>query len=310
MSYSSIDNYFKCSFKYYLSNILYIDKYEETFYTIIGNIFHYILSICDNNDLNVEDEINKYIISHNYIFNNKEKFFIKKLTKELTFVIETIKEFNNDILFDDYLYEKEIEVKINENVTFKGFVDKIIYKEIDSKILATIIDYKTGSLKLDLNNIKYGINMQLPIYLYLVNKLFNNNTLFVGFYLEKILNNSYNKETKKEELKLQGYTNKELSSSFDKNDNDSNIIKKSKKTIDTDTIKRIIKLVETKINEASFNILNANFDINPKYIKDKNIGCEYCKFKDICFVNPKNYIYLEENKDLTFLEGDNYASLD
>ena len=31
------------------------------------------------------------------------------------------------------------------------------------------------------------------------------------------------------------------------------------------------------------NIRNGNFDINPKKIGDKNYGCEFCKYKDICF---------------------------
>ena len=41
LSYSSLDNYNKCSFKYYLSNILKISIYEETFMTSIGTIFRY-----------------------------------------------------------------------------------------------------------------------------------------------------------------------------------------------------------------------------------------------------------------------------
>ena len=45
---------------------------------------------------------------------------------------------------------------------------------------------------------------------------------------------------------------------------------------------------------------NCEFDINPKKIKNKNIGCEYCSFKDICYVNNSNIVELEsedENDD-------------
>ena len=50
LSYSSLDNYNKCSFKYYLSNILKISIYEETFMTSIGTIFHEVLSKMNNED--------------------------------------------------------------------------------------------------------------------------------------------------------------------------------------------------------------------------------------------------------------------
>ena len=52
LSYSSIDNYYQCGFKYYIKNILKLDLFNETFYTIIGNIFHEALShINDDFDL-------------------------------------------------------------------------------------------------------------------------------------------------------------------------------------------------------------------------------------------------------------------
>ena len=54
LSYSSIDNYYKCAFKYYLNNILKIDEFEETFYTIIGSLFHYVLSKMNNDNFDLD----------------------------------------------------------------------------------------------------------------------------------------------------------------------------------------------------------------------------------------------------------------
>ena len=39
------------------------------------------------------------------------------------------------------------------------------------------------------------------------------------------------------------------------------------------------------------------FDINPKVDGEHNIGCEYCKFRDICFVKNKN----KTSEDIRFL---------
>ena len=54
----------------------------------------------------------------------------------------------------------------------------------------------------------------------------------------------------------------------------------------------LTNIVEEKIEECINNILNGKFSINPKVINGKNISCEYCKFKDICFKEKKNEIVL------------------
>ena len=46
-------------------------------------------------------------------------------------------------------------------------VDKIMYKNTSGIDLISIIDYKTGNPNTNLFNTIYGIDMQLPVYLYL-----------------------------------------------------------------------------------------------------------------------------------------------
>ena len=109
--------------------------------------------------------------------------------------------------------EKEIKIEKGNNlsITFKGFVDKIIYKEEQGKKIAVLIDYKTGNTDIDLGYIKYGIKLQLPVYLYLVNEELKD-VSFAGFYLQKLIN----KDNK--DLKLEGYSNSNVHilSMFDK----------------------------------------------------------------------------------------------
>ena len=59
----------------------------------------------------------------------------------------------------------------------------------------------------------------------------------------------------------------------------------------------------SRIKEAINNIQNNIFTINPKVDGDKNIGCDFCKFKDICFMKDKDLIYLDKVTDLSFLDG-------
>ena len=320
LSYSSMDNYYKCSFKYYISSILKLNCYEETFMTYIGSLFHYVLSKKDN--LSLEDSITEFMNNNPKEFTNKENFFLEKLKKDLEFILDVIKKQKDYTNFHNALYEKYIEIP-KGNDKFIGIVDKILLN--DNKTLGAIVDYKTGNPSLELNYIEYGLGLQLPIYLYLINKI-NPDIEVVGFYLQKILPSLITRNPlkditsqKRDLLKLQGFSlsEEEKLSEFDKTYIDSELIKSMKvgnngfyaysKTLTKNNMKNIVKIIDQKIDEALTNIHNNNFDINPKVINNKNIGCEYCKFKDICYMTEKDIVRLKDIDNLDFLGGDNNA---
>lgn len=320
LSYSSMDNYYKCSFKYYISSILKLNCYEETFMTYIGSLFHYVLSKKDN--LSLEDSITEFMNNNPKEFTNKENFFLEKLKKDLEFILDVIKKQKDYTNFHNALYEKYIEIP-KGNDKFIGIVDKILLN--DNKTLGAIVDYKTGNPSLELNYIEYGLGLQLPIYLYLINKI-NPDIEVVGFYLQKILPSLITRNPlkditsqKRDLLKLQGFSlsEEEKLSEFDKTYIDSELIKSMKvgnngfyaysKTLTKNNMENIVKIIDQKIDEALTNIHNNNFDINPKVINNKNIGCEYCKFKDICYMAEKDIVRLKDIDNLDFLGGDNNA---
>ncbi len=322
LSYSSIDNYYKCSFRYYLNNILKVNKFEETYQTVLGSLFHYVLSKAFTDDFDFEKEYQTFLDNQKYQFNNKEIFFIEKLKNELKFIIDTIKKQYQNLNLNQALYEQKIFIDKSTSikVTFMGIIDKILYKEEDNQTILCIIDYKTGNPILDIDNTKYGLEMQLPIYLYLSKELKFKNIKIAGFYLQKILNNEINKdnnhsylELKENNLKLQGYTNDDLNvlERFDKTYENSQVIKSLKTTsngfshyskmINDEEIGKLIETVDEKINFARDNILNGSFDINPKRLDGENIGCLYCPFIDICY---------RQEKDIVDIGGDDNASVD
>lgn len=328
LSYSSINNFYKCSFRYYMENILNLQISSNEFSLFIGNLFHYILSIMYNGDFNFSDSFKTYV-NENYEFNTyKERFFINKLKKELEFIIDNIKEQDKFTNFDSHKFEQLIKIdlsKDNYDITFKGIIDKISYKKEAGNTLISIIDYKTGNPNLNLNNIIYGIDMQLCIYAYLSSKLkLFANPLLVGIYLQKILNNEININKnkqyitmKQENLKLQGYSNSNESilKVFDNTYTDSKLIKGMKvsskgfyaysKVFDQAMLNSILNIVENNIDEARDKILNREFYINPKKIGVKNLmGCENCTYKELCFMTEDNIINLKEYKNLEFLKDD------
>lgn len=316
LSYSSLDKYFRCPFSFYIGNILRLNIYEETFYQLVGTLFHAILERMPE-ETDYDKVWTEELTKLNHEFTIKENFFLRKLKEELKFIIKVIKEQENFTDLHDELHEERVYTNIpgNIKITFTGIIDKIKYKKDDDKTIVAIIDYKTGNPNLDLSTIKYGIGMQLPVYLYLAknsNKL--TNVKVAGFYLQKVLNNemtvdkthSYEQQ-KKKNLLLQGYSNEDINilSEFDKSYMDSNIIKSMKvkndnsfysysKVLSNKSMDIIENIAEEKIKEGADLITKANFDIAPKKIGKLNYGCNLCKFKDICYHTADDVVELEE----------------
>ena len=172
---------------------------------------------------------------------------------------------------------------------------------------------------INLKYLPYGLSMQLPVYLYLTKNL-DKDYEIIGFYLQQILFGKFNKDNKKtlkelkrDNLKLKGYTlgNEEKIQHIDSTYINSELIHGMKltskgfgtfsKVLTNKEIDNIVKITDDKINECIDGIINSKFSINPKKINGKNIGCEYCKFKDICFMTNKDIVELEDIKDLSFL---------
>ena len=311
LSYTSMNDYYMCSFRYYLDYILKVNKYEDTFEATVGTIFHKILSMCFESDIDVIRTYESEIEKSNYEFSESEKFFLSILKDELILVIETIKNQLSYTQLNKSMYEKEIIIDVDKNlhIKFKGFIDKILYNKFNGQTIVAIVDYKTGNPNLNINNSIYGLEMQLPIYIYLIKNEIKD-VKIGGFYLQKILNNITDKEKKLDSLKLQGYTNSDLDiiDKVDSSFNDSKIIKSLRtsskgfyaysKIINDEEIDILNKIVESKIKEASINILDSMFDINPKEVNNEVIGCKFCKYKDICFMKPKDTITLKEIKNI------------
>ena len=327
LSYSSMNNYFLCPFRFYVQNILKLDPFNETFATNLGNVFHDVLAHMYDKDFDPEkiyqDNIN------NLNLTSKEKYFMDKLYDILKFDIENILEEEKYSKFNKALTEKRITIEKSHKlkVNFIGFVDKIKYLEEDGYKSIAIIDYKTGFIETNLDNINYGIHLQLPVYAYLVRKGLDEKAKIAGFYLQKLLDtvsidtDDVIKE-KKKNLYLNGYTNSDLNilEKFDTSYNNSKMIKGLKTTqtgfaayskmINDNEIEKMISVVDNKINEVIQNTENANFKINPIRIDNKLIGCDFCKFKDLCYRKEEDIKDVTSKKFKEIVGDDVNASMD
>lgn len=63
-----------------------------------------------------------------------------------------------------------LETPNGEKIAVEGFVDRVDVMEKDGVSYVRVVDYKTGTKKFDLNEVLYGINLQMLIYLLTIDK--------------------------------------------------------------------------------------------------------------------------------------------
>ena len=323
LSYTSINSYNECNFKYYINYVLKLNKYEDSFAAYIGSLYHKILSLCLNPGFDFNKEYLKYIEEKELSL--KEKILLVRIRKDLEDFINILKKQQTLTGYDNFYFEKKFSVSINNEVSieFVGYIDKIMYYKNMEDTYYSIIDYKTGNIDTNIEPMKYGLHMQLPAYLYLVNYSKEiSNPIFTGIYYQNILYDypTWSKNLEKErndKYLLKGYsTDKtDILERFDSTYHDSELIKSMKynpdkgfsfhtKLINDDTMFELIKYTKNKIDENVNDIISGKFDINPKVYGNENISCKYCQFKDLCFMRPDNIKYLEKVDNLDFLGGE------
>ena len=301
LSYTSIDCYYRCQFKYYLEKVLKISKPTDLSNLDIGNYFHYCLSVKEDLKTARRNYLKERELSRS------EEYYYNRYDE----IINRVREFNNfDSKFKIKGQEIEKFIKIHNNI-LTGKIDKLLTYN-DSCV---VIDYKTGNIDKDLNPLFYGLKMQLPMYLYYLKDEYK----FGGIYYQKVLPSKPFKEGKNIDLEynkyfeLEGYSNSSTILDFDNTlshvkgvtlKKDQSFDKRSfNYFLDDEQVKLVLDKCEEKVIEAFSSIANGNFSINPKRFKDKeqDESCGFCIYKDICFKKKSDEVILE---DINWLGGD------
>jgi len=334
LSYTSISEYYKCPYSFYLNRVLRIRKTSSNDNLFIGNLFHDVLynMLLEEKEYSQDDVlemINNYYLKIGEMIDNKEKLFIDIYSFYLFNVYNYIKKISTRTIFKLDGVEKEYNIPLNkDNYLLTGKIDKVMRCTIKGKEYVLVLDYKTGTSDIDLNKIIHGFDMQLLFYFYLISK--EENVEFAGGYLQHILPRNIIKSEKEksyidlldEFYKYHGYTNTDITviSSIDRDfDKDSYIDKLKflkdsteltsnarKKAITNDEYYKLLEIVYKKIDDACLNIYDGKFDIRPAYIDE--LVCKNCNYCDICYYKDDNIDYKEKYKDLSFLKEDGHDS--
>ena len=317
LSYTKVNEYNSCPFKYFVSRILNANVFTGDFKTELGNLFHQILEDSFSKDIKLEDY--NQIIEEKFK-TYKEKYFVNKLLPQVLDVISKNDYFKNDTMLSNTLVEENVVLKIDDLTIFEGKVDKIMYDDVSNSLI--VIDYKTGNFSFDKRKTRFGLDMQLPIYVYLLADKYPSYKTS-GIYIENILLDNEDLKNKYP-YRFDGLTvnNKNVIKLIDPtfgtltDDEGNEIIEsiyltgiklkkdgslyKSKHLIEEDEFDELIETARNEISKTIKDIRNAKFDISPYMIKDGNSNaCTYCKYKDICGVTFEDYriIDLKESEE-------------
>ena len=308
LSYSNLDDLAKCPFKYYLKHILKLDSFDENFNTKIGNIFHSVLKDSYSDNFSFDISLNKALKDNP--LDKRENVLFKRLETELKEIVNYNKQVEKRSFLTEFYGEKRLEIPLSEHATLKGFIDKILFKPFHDKTYYAVFDYKTGSATLNLDYLEDGLYLQLPLYIYLINKsnLFDKPS-FVGFFYQYLLQSYKDKDEQIKNLKLVGYTtdDKIILSYLDEDYETDSFVKglsvkkdgelsSRSKILSDSELEDIMNSIDKALEKSLKIIDNNDFQIAPKIINNKNISCEFCPFKEVCFVSASDYIYLEKKE--------------
>ena len=317
LSTTSLDLFSHCPFRYYLDHVLKVDEFEYEYAASLGNIAHHIFEKMREKDFDFDKEFSSKISELS--LKSSEKFILTHNVKEqIKVAMEAIRKreryYKKPIIYN----EMELVHNIDDKTYIDGKIDNLVI--LDDKYYV-IIDYKTGSTKFDDSKIKDGLSTQLPTYALLTsgNKKFEHLTL-AGLYINNVLTSSLHVEQKEDELipsylKLNGKTLGDveavsyidstigdLKSSFINNvslKKDGCSLKDTNAIVSENGFKDYMDTVSELFMEMNIKLRNNEFNISPYFKNDRDNGCQYCPYKDICYVRSSQYRVLskEENED-------------
>ena len=201
-----------------------------------------------------------------------------------------------------------------------GKIDRVdIAKDENGKYLR-IIDYKSSIKDIDLNNVIYGMQLQLITYLDAITKKEDAEPAGVFYFnlIEPIIDGEKKNEDELEDevrkkFKMKGVVLadvkvvKMMDNNLEKGYSDmipvyigkeDEISQKLSSTATREQFRALQKYIIKVIKDISKEILSGKVDIKP-YYKNKKTPCEYCEYKGICqFDKNKNeYNYVPNLKE-------------
>jgi len=313
-SYTSIEEFIECPFKYYCDKVLKLGTFVDTTGTKFGKFGHRIFEDVYNDDFIFENSKNEHTKEFN--FDEREMALLPRFLSEVNIITDNILKQNSINKLKKTYHERKIDIDCDDYYV-TGHIDRI--NDYGEGI--AIIDYKTGvNFSFDKYFFDtYGLSMQLPTYLYLtsLDETLKDKKICALVYQPVTTGKFYNyiRPTKDDfnDKKMVGFANGNLNtyvlfdSTILKEDKSlfvsgvsmdcSSKIKINKYIMSDDEFLNLANKAKVNFQNNNLKIKNNEFSISPYYISNAQQACNYCVYKDICYHKQSDYrFFVKESK--------------
>ncbi len=337
-SVSKLEDYRKCPFSFHLTYGLKLKEKEELKIEAIdtGTFMHEVIDMffreLDDHDINVKEindddilEIVSKIVNQllgmakYYRFSSTAKFrllskrLLKVVYQSICYIVYCLKNssytlYGHEIEFSNIGEFKTIKLDVDsKKIEITGKIDRIDTAKLNDKQYVRIIDYKSSTKDIDMNQVMAGLQIQLITYLDAIceqSDLEPSGILYMGL-IDNVVKNAKNLSEEKiaekirNNFKMKGLVLADINivKMMDNKletgqsdiipvyiDKEGNISDKKSKVISKENFDELQKEVKRIIKEISKEILKGRIDIKP-YSYQKRTGCDYCKYQTICMFN-------------------------
>ena len=357
-SVSQLERYRSCPFSYYLQYGLKLKEKEELkiqsfntgsfMHETIDEFFEYVreeqILLTQIEEDKIKEIVSQIIdknlnLSKNYIFTAtaKYKVLVKRLkrivSKALKYIIETLIYSDFDIEGTEIEFNKKgkyppivFELDNGKKVEITGKIDRIDTADSDDGKYLRIIDYKSSSKNIDLNEVYVGLQIQLLTYTDAICKA--EDIMPAGVFYFSLLEQMIKADKKVSDEEIENMIRKNFRMKgliladvkiIKMNDNtlktgsskmvpaaitqSGTVNEKWTNGVNKEQFKILQDYIDKTIKDISKEILSGKIDLKP-YNKKGKTPCEYCSYKSICGFNTKqngnqyNYIDKKSKDDL------------
>lgn len=210
----------------------------------------------------------------------------------------------------------EIPLKGGRKMQLRGRIDRIDHAKVGDRSYLRVIDYKSSGRDLDLNEVYYGLSLQLLTYLdvavensllLLEERALPAGVLYVHVQnpilkIEKELNDLQLEEERLKMFKMKGLLSEDKDAVIamdDRLEEDGKSIivpasitksqefSKNSKVIPPESMDDLRTFVRQKHKEAGDSILSGDTSIRPYKLKSRT-ACDFCQFKSVCQFDPSD----------------------
>ncbi len=313
ISVTKIESYSKCPYSFYLSTLM--QEYDENNFVMkLGTFVHSIFEEIFISDFDYDTEFSKSMFKNFPDCDNKIKMLLQTIKEPTRIGAEKLRDyyFNSD--FKSHNAEESVTVSVNNKHSLNGRVDCVLRKVVNEDTFTIIIDFKSGtSGDLDLEAIKFGYSLQLPLYA----TYYKNNGEALGGILiyHPVQKYQKNKKTniveeKDDSLKLNGvmfassedldiydeFQEVKKGASIDPRKRKSNMysVTRLERGDEVEILEEALIVAEEKIEQ----IFSSNFMVKPTKLRDKDTvsSCSYCEYRHICYCNDLPEVLIKEEE--------------